>query len=425
MTRAMLPYAMSKLNKFLSVTLGLYVIGILASMAVISATEILLTITSLVLWILHWKKTKSPVGFWPKLGPDIWLWLYFGIVILGALIIPEIPSGHDRWEVASSPKWILYLYGITFAFQQTRIPLKKILRFIVGVTIPICSLAIAMSLTVGSFIREPNPAYHLPGYSFWRAEGFFSNPLTFAYSMGMLFLGLLPFYLYGIFKEEKWMNKLLPITLALILICVYLTLSRGAWLSLVIITAPVLLLWNSKKSFRVFAGILIVFSILFMASPTLRKRIDSFQDPAAHHIRYNIWQANWMMFKDHPLLGVGSERNSKHMVDYADKNFGGDLMLTNAHNNYLQELAGTGIFGFGFWLITMIYFLLISIRGFWNSTDPAIRALHLGSFGAQAVFHFGGFTQGTFVDAEVLMMFCFWIAIGVSAPFIKQSTTHG
>jgi O-antigen ligase len=440
----MIPYASPKLNKFLTITLKLYVIAILTSMALISLTTNLLAITATILWIIHWRKSGSLKGFWPQLGPDIYLWLYWGAVTVSAIFVTSIPTPWDRWDCFSEGKWIWFLYGIAFTLTYTKIKIEKIITFLIWIALPVTILSIYFSLTGSALFRDMNPSYHLPGYPFWRAEGFFSNPLTFAYSMSMLLLGLLPFYLFGVFRvnnsnelstsnkieiskidwQSKRLQSVLLLLLLLICVCIFLTLSRGAWLALAIAGVPTLLLWNKKNASIIFISGAVVFGLLFFTSPTFKKRIDSYQDPASHQIRYNIWGANIKMFEDYPWLGLGARRNTSHLKDYADNSLDKALINTHSHNNFLEVLTGAGIFGFIFWIITMSSFLIICIKGLFNSTNNFAKATYLGSFGAQLVFHLGGITQATFIDSEVLLMFCFWIAILVLIPKLNQTNIN-
>jgi O-antigen ligase len=193
------------------------------------------------------------------------------------------------------------------------------------------------------------------------------------------------------------------------------TFTRGAWLGVLIQGAVVLILWQKRRGLKWLAGLVIAFLILSSVVPVLRERIESFGNTKSNSIsqRYELWNANWNMFLDHPILGVGARRNSMHVEEYNQRLYGKRGFVADAHNSYLQVLAGTGFLGFSFWLFIMGYFLVQSMRGYFRAHLPQDKAVQLGAVGAQVIFHVGGFTQATFVDSEVLIFYVFVIAFSV------------
>tara|TARA_Y100000816_G_scaffold292628_1_gene289291 strand:- start:1255 stop:2553 length:1299 start_codon:yes stop_codon:yes gene_type:complete len=79
----------------------------------------------------------------------------------------------------------------------------------------------------------------------------------------------------------------------------------------------------------------------------------------SHH---QIYTAAYKMFMDNKIIGVGIKnfriecRNTKYYVDQIE------VCSTHPHNTYLQLLSETGIIGFFFLLVVLIYFLKTLIR---------------------------------------------------------------
>lgn len=70
----------------------------------------------------------------------------------------------------------------------------------------------------------------------------------------------------------------------------------------------------------------------------------------AEHGRLKVWKSAILMFKDHPLTGVGLNNfNKPYKTQYLQKG-STEPFLTHAHNLFLQNLAEIGLVGsIGFW----------------------------------------------------------------------------
>lgn len=74
--------------------------------------------------------------------------------------------------------------------------------------------------------------------------------------------------------------------------------------------------------------------------------------------RYDLWEAGWQMFLDHPVKGVGIGR-FRELVSFYTPSFG----IKSSHNTYIQVLSETGIVGLLFFLIL----LFVVIKSQWNN----------------------------------------------------------
>jgi glycosyltransferase involved in cell wall biosynthesis/O-antigen ligase len=123
--------------------------------------------------------------------------------------------------------------------------------------------------------------------------------------------------------------------------------------------------------------------------------------------RITFWKAGLAMFRDHPITGVGVGQFRYQFKSYADLTF---LREPDAHNIYVEQLAETGIVGFGF----LIALLIATIRSLISSirTSKAkggieyiaaigtlaslagilVQSTLLGGFGAMSLFLLLGIT---------------------------------
>lgn len=179
----------------------------------------------------------------------------------------------------------------------------------------------------------------MTGTDLWRTRGFFSTPLTLAYSFAMLLSALLPFVLYRAVDLKKNIGRLFIVSLLLIATTIICTFVRGAWVTLVCQVTLIFYMWKPKEALKLIALGAFTSLILMASVPSIRHRVSSIADFQSHStaVRFKLWRSNWEMFKEHPLL-VGARRNSEIVETYNIKIFGEPVMATNAHNNIMQVL---------------------------------------------------------------------------------------
>lgn len=410
---------MSKLRPIVAGLMCLMPVGIFTSMAVLSIAINGLTFVALAYWLyMSWKK-KSAEKLWLRLGPDILLWLYWLVVIIGAIFIASIPDG-ERLYVAAQGKWVLFLYAISTALVHFKISETRIVQIIIYLCIPVALHGLYQALTGDDFVRHAQN-FTFPGSSFFRARGFNHNPMTFGHLLAISLAGITPFLIFRVFKITPRFEKILIASYLLGFTALVLTFTRGAWLATAGAIIIMTILWNHRYVSRLIAILVVLFLPISFLSPTIGHRVMSIGDLSDHSTqeRFLIWKANWIMFLKHPILGVGSGRNRAALKDL-------DLdlkkMITqsrpipdaDAHNSALQTVTGTGIFGFLFWLSAMAWFFVDGIKRYKLSIAPTEKAIHLGFVGAFIAFHVGGLTQSTFYDSEVRLAFLLWLAISIS-----------
>jgi O-antigen ligase len=157
--------------------------------------------------------------------------------------------------------------------------------------------------------------------------------------------------------------------------------------------------------------IAIVLSGLFASQmPSVRNRMTT---SLGVQTRKDLWEANYEMFKDRPLTGVGLKHNQELSGYYLmDKYHSTDVFSGHAHDNVLDLLGGTGLIGLA---AAVFWFALIFI---WV-IHPSVRVdryfIGRGLFCALVVFQLNGLTQVNFWDAKVqhqLMFAVGWILWG-------------
>lgn len=211
-------------------------------------------------------------------------------------------------------------------------------------------------------------------------------------------------------------------------IALLFSLIRGVWISGTVATLVMLWLWRRRAFYRGAIALAIAGLLAFATLPPFRVRVSSIfsTQNIENRDRITLWTANWEIFKDHPIVGIGYTENERRIEEYYSrmgvvKGFHG-----HAHNVYLQFLSGTGLLGLLCYLYIVGYFLLLSYR-LWKETPEEKsweKALLLGALGAQLSLHIGALTQNNFSDTEVNHNFIFILAMvsAISASRRKETS---
>lgn len=138
---------------------------------------------------------------------------------------------------------------------------------------------------------------------------------------------------------------------AVFLLGLGLTISRGAWLSLV----AVLIAWpfcarRLSLQMRVvlactaFAAAVGAGLVLYSSVPQVRQRVDALVADAGERSRPILWEASLKLWLDAPVLGTGGGSYNTLFERYRPEGFRDEPQW--AHNDYLNTLSDYGSLGF-------------------------------------------------------------------------------
>lgn len=353
---------------------------------------------------------KMPLG-----GPAL---IYLGLVLLSILTTHSESPWIKRF---ADTTWILTLWGVTMSLYAAWSPSfeRKMLK-LWGLAL-LCATGVGLyQFFVGyDFIRGTSANLPQIGH-FFRATGFFSLCLTFAYSMGLSGFSLsLP---------SHRLHKFGPYLIVFLGgVCTFVSMTRGAWLAylgtLVILTLLFIRKLTARQILAVFS-FLLVYSLVLTYSEGGAKRLEKISvssseaqiSDGAVSERFAIWKGYFEMFKKHPLLGVGYNEGVNRLTEAYRHTEKAHLFSTHAHNDYLQILTETGALGllaFLFLIGSAFYkaFQLRKTRWDWS----------LALMAGQLYIYIGCLTQGNFTDAEVNHFLIFnWALVNVLTMKIKD-----
>lgn len=409
-----------------------YVVALTCSVAGMEIGAALLTLLVLTLaFIAFFDRKSTTTNFLKDLKFDgSWaLWGFILMVWAGAIFIEGL-SGNDQKEIIRASRFVFTLYALliglqilvtkgisgkqTSSFKTTEETQKAIVKLIKALVVAAGIVAVygVIQFFTGADILRKAPytmtIFDNPNIPLYRVKAFYTNTMSYSYIFGMLSALFLSFWYFGAIQfKKRW---LMPLVAAVVTLTVFMTFTRGVWIALIVALIVMAFLISRQLAAKVILIGALLFAGLFVSSEPFRQRFSGIIHlDQSNSERLMIWRVHYEMFKDHPFLGVGFEQNNRLMPDYNQKIWGHSWRVIHAHNHFLQILTGTGIFGFIFFLIFSGYFLKAALALYRFGLDAQVhngvvgsfyKAMGLGSFGAQIVFHLGGLSEAVFVDRE-------------------------
>lgn len=242
---------------------------------------------------------------------------------------------------------------------------------------------------------------------------------------------LLSLFLYQS-EHRQFGRAILLVSMILSIIGVVVSLSRGAWVAVVLSIVTMVMVYAINRRLQVkLANIVWLFAIGLVSFYTLdtfllsehgaEKLTTRFQsgitleDNAGG--RFDIWIVGWNMFLDSPLLGHGFESFADRFLIYAERGnlsaFGHQESKT-AHNSFVGIIAQFGLIGISLFLAVLAS-VFDKVRSLSRSRPPNVPAL--ASVSALIVF----LLIANFVDYAVARKYL-WYVLGIITLLAEYRT---
>ena len=369
--------------QFLSILLCLHVVALHTSIA---GMEIVSSLIGAVALVFGFKKRWRLRSIdWKLIGL---LAAFVTWVVISTAFAPPVKG---FWFQVGFMRWTLILVALTYALEQvwSQDFERKFVATWAGLTLVTGIYAITQCATGIDFIRDNAVAPQ--GGGIYKAAGFFSISLTFAYVYGLMS--------FGIFRPAMKLNPALGRgVIGIGAGGILASMSRGAWIA-GLISAFIFIFAQSRK--LVLPAVIAVGVVLgglvwqgggFATKITQMARLQ--MDNSAS-TRVDLWRAYGQMALEHPFIGVGIFNGDRYLPYYYAKLRIIQPFASHAHNNLLQIVAGTGVIGLILYLWVCGWFL----RWAWRLRKSSPWGWSL--FLAQVFVQIGGLTECNFIDGEV------------------------
>jgi O-antigen ligase len=192
-----------------------------------------------------------------------------------------------------------------------------------------------------------------------------------ANDLGLMMALSIPVSYYLLLQSRGKMVWIYRLQLAVAGTTVILTASRGATLATVVALAIVPLTFGSltenQKIAAVLTLVLLVSAVLAFAPQTSWERLATVPAELARgtlNKRTQIWSAGWQLFREHPLLGIGTNAFRVMVSRVLVEPIGSEDLspAPPAHNTFLSVLVEQGVVGFVLFS-TLLGCLAVSIGG--------------------------------------------------------------
>ncbi len=334
------------------------------------------------------------------------------MIFLGVTVIFAILSVLVAPDISNKAKNILKLkylaFGLlgVFPYQRLFQDIKKeSVRKMLNVFLVL--IAIGNIAGIYALYTQYHPLRMKPASDFHRAAGMYGMAITYGY--GIEFVLILMLGLGFNFKERLARIVNIKIFIFSLLTCIagfYLAFARGAMVAL-ILSFPFIFWRTNKKIFKGLLGLGIV-GLLAVSMYVLNydgngKDTNRFLLKAktdSNMIRLSQYEAAYKGFLEKPIFGWGYRNFEPNCYDIKKKN---NIAFPNfaghAHNNYLEFLATTGIFGFISFFLFIFYWFKDALS---KDDDLSIVVLPFVTS-----FMISGLFQNTINDGENMFVIMF------------------
>jgi len=238
-----------------------------------------------------------------------------------------------------------------------------------------------------------------------RPQGISHHYMTYSGFLMLVVCAALSRLVFGS-RDRIWPALVMPA----IVVALFLTLGRGAWVGTCVAVALIL----SLKDFRLIAMLPIVVAVVFALAPdTVTRRMMSvfdLQDPT-NRDRVAMLRTGVLMTKAHPLTGVGPNMVPKVYVQYRAPG-AVEAVNPHLHNVPMQIAAERGIPALGVWIWFVAGLGLALLRIFRTSRERVLSATGIAALIAMLA---AGLFEYNFGDSEFLMLFLVLITLPFAA----------
>jgi len=245
-----------------------------------------------------------------------------------------------------------------------------------------------------------------------RIHGVYGSPNNLGLFLGRIVPILAAIALFGGSLRRRAIYCLIGLPVVL---CLYLTYSRGAWLLGLPAAFTFLGLMRGKRA--VLISLLVILVIALSLLPLIgTERLASLfnTQSGTTFLRLKLWQGSLNMIRDHPLFGVGLDNFLyQYRTRYVLPEAWEELDLSHPHNivlDYWTRLGILGVIAIG-WLL--FAFFRKALRLYRQLADRDLKALLLGLMASMVAFLAHGLIDNSYFLVD--LAFVFFLTLGVVA----------
>ncbi|MCF7907830.1 MAG: O-antigen ligase family protein [Candidatus Omnitrophica bacterium] len=323
-----------------------------------------------------------------------------------------IGKSFNAWFFKWGEGFLLFYFAQVFIKKEH---IKYLLVVFFCSAFLICINGIYQKIFYSGFIRNFNLSILSSNSGIAAVRSTFLHYNDFSSYLTVIFFLTLGFFL----DEKKIIRRLFIFCLfSVLLVNLLFTLSRGAWLALIVVSFFSIIIFFSKRRIALSLFILAILAGTLFLIPGFNGRLVSIFQVGGDAGRFFIWKTAMLMFKESPLLGRGPGLFMDYMNSYQYRGMSGLGFASPlyAHNCYLQILAEMGIFG----LLSFFWFLGELLKKGYRRTRKSGDFLLLGILLALVAFLIHSFFDTQFYSLKLSILF--WLLVSFLGVCITKES---
>ena len=312
----------------------------------------------------------QPGVFWPELADYKPMQV---IAILALLASVGRPATHNRMDAVRHPavKWLLvFLFvqvlsvhatgvgGMVSEFGVWSVYALFVLVSVRIVTDPaklrryIWGMMLGSLWIIGRGIYGVYAGLEAANGGRAGAYGMYENHNDYSF----IIVQTLPFYYIYWRTETGFLKRALLLAASLMsVIGIFLSLSRGGMITLVVEIVLIVLFTMGRRAQIVLLPVVIVLgmgAVSYQYMARAANQGEGYTAEDAESSRFELWEAGLHMIESHPFLGVGSRSFGEHATQYGEISH--DNLGKNAHNTFIDATATGGLLGVGSFVAMLV-----------------------------------------------------------------------
>ena len=249
-----------------------------------------------------------------------------------------------------------------------------------------------------------------------RVYSVFSNPNV----LGEYLVLIIPIAVGMLFVRKDKLEKVIYTGMSLVMLtCLLLTLSRGAWLGMLVALGIFVFLKDKRL---IVLGVTALLTLPFILPPSVISRFSSIGNlkESSSAYRYSVWLGSIGVIKDFWIAGIGVGTKAFELI-YPGYSVAGASFALHSHNFYLQLMIETGVVGFVVFLLVLLAFYKNMFSTVRKSGDNTLSTLAISVISAMSGYLFYGIFDNSWYDFRMVLMFWIIAGIGMSAYNIMRA----
>lgn len=241
-----------------------------------------------------------------------------------------------------------------------------------------------------------------------RIRGVYGSPNNLSLFLGRVLPLTLAVSLFGSGKRRlAYGAASLPMV-----VCLFLTFSRGAWLLGIPAAVLFLGLMRGRRTFlAALGGVgIAILTLLPLAGLERLTSLLSLEEGTTQR-RLALWKAAIRMIRDHPFFGVGLDNFLYQYPRYMLPEAWQELDLSHPHNLVLDWWTRLGVLGVGVLIWLEVAFFKVALRLYRGLKDEGMRVLPLGLMASMVDFLAHGLVDNSYFLVDLAFIFCLTLGL--------------